>query len=143
MYESGHGVDVDEEKALVFYAAAAQQGCVKSTYNCGVLEERAGDFRRAADWYGKAASLGCGSAQNNLGILYRRGRGVPQDNFRAKELWLSAAMAGHASAQANLGCLLHTQRDLRSATKWLEEASENGSLKGRQRLERLCSSTVA
>ncbi|TXI34658.1 MAG: sel1 repeat family protein [Aquipseudomonas alcaligenes] len=71
---------------------------------------------KAAYWYGKAADQGSLIGQANLGRLYEKGRGVPQDHFAAKKLYIAAVKGGMPAAQYNLGRMyekgIGTSKDL-------------------------------
>ncbi len=53
----------------------------------------------------KHAQGGDPNAQNELGILYSEGRGLPHNDFEAKDWFKKAADQGHAGAQVNIGTL--------------------------------------
>lgn len=64
----------------------------------GRLEESTKELR-------KLAESGDATAQNDLGLLYYEGKGLPQNQKKAKEWFDKAVEQGHTGAQVNLGTL--------------------------------------
>jgi len=92
MYEEGRGIAKDERKAFEWYKKAADQRNYDAQFNL-------------ARMYAKEAEQGDATAQYNLGVMYFYGRGVPQDNSKAKEWILKAALQGLKPAQEALKLL--------------------------------------
>ena len=76
MYEEGQGTDADMNKALEWYAKAAERGNAEAQFNMGYDCEQRGQSEEAVEWYWKAAKQGNVDALCNLGEMYEYGRGV-------------------------------------------------------------------
>lgn len=102
LYMKGHGVELDERTALVWFTLAGEQGVADAQYNAGVLFYTGKgvypDHNSAIDWWTLAVDAGHANAQNNLAIMYAYGYSVGQDTKLALELWTAAANQGHPDA---------------------------------------------
>ncbi len=88
------------------------------------------DYATALREWRPLAEQGDALAQYNLGILYRKGRGVPQDDVRARQWYAKAAAQGLAKAQFNLGTLYFNgeggPKDYQQALRWFRLAANQG-----------------
>jgi len=111
-YYNGEGVPQDYEKAVYWYAKAAEQGYVYAQFNLAYFYEMGQgvpqDFEKAAYWYAKAAEQGHDGAQCTLGFFYEMGQGVPKDYEKAAYWFSKAAEQGHDMARKNLKILVET-----------------------------------
>ena len=77
MYERGHGVRQDYQKALELYTKSANQGYFAAQYNLGVVYEQGlgvrQDYRKAKEWYGKACDSGLQEGCNAYKELNQNG----------------------------------------------------------------------
>lgn len=107
MYANGHGVNQSFYEAGKMYRLAGNQGHSAAQVNLGSLFEvcrgnGACNSEAAAGWYRRAADQGDEIAQYNLGVMYGVGRGVPESEWKAKELFRKSAEQGYLPAQFNL-----------------------------------------
>jgi TPR repeat protein len=107
MYANGQGVDQSFYEAGKMYRLAGEQDHSAAQVNLGSLFENCYgngpcNSEAAAAWYRRAADQGDAIAQYNLGVMYGTGRGVPESEWKAKELFRKSAEQGHAPAQYNL-----------------------------------------
>lgn len=100
MYDDGHGVPQDYNKARWWYGKAADKGDAEAQCNLGTMYIKghgvAQDYNKGSMWYEMAAGKGSAKAQFNMGELYASGMGVPQD-FVLAYMWFTLA-ASHYSA---------------------------------------------
>ncbi|MEM7209485.1 MAG: SH3 domain-containing protein [Pseudomonadota bacterium] len=134
MYDTGSGVEEDNETAVRWYAAAAEQGLSSAAFNLGnMYREGHGvdqDHDEAARWYEIAATKGDASAQYNLGAMYENGFGTQRDVDLAVEWYQKAASQGLVHAQYRLGKLYvegnGVNQDRVVAYTWLNRAAIQG-----------------
>jgi TPR repeat protein len=86
-----------------------------------------------ASQYVAGAARGEAEALFQLGVCYYDGKGVPQSNERAVELYTQAAAQGHADAQYNLGTLYRDGQGVpqsyeRAAELWQQAAAKGHAL---------------
>jgi len=78
---------------------------------------------------------------NSLGDVYYDGRGVAQDDTKAREWYQKAADAGNGDAMFNLGWLYEkgrgVTRDPTKARDWYQKAADAGNIRGKGALARL------
>lgn len=108
--EKGLGVPVDEERARALYEEAAKAGDAAAQNNLGYrLQHGLCGFELneadAVGWYEKAAELDDASAIKNLGLCYLKGKGVKEDQQRARQLMERARALGNESAEKLLNNL--------------------------------------
>jgi uncharacterized protein len=138
-YGKGWGVRKDDEAALRWFLAAANQGDPAAQFNVGVVHEQGRgvpvNFETAAAYYRLAAENGNPAAQTNLGNLYRDGAGMKQDYAAALEWFQKAADTGFAPAQYNLGTMYEEGAgvaiDIPQADAWYAKAAEQGLAQAR------------
>lgn len=139
MYNSGRGIEQDEEQAVYWYRKAAEQGYAPGQLMLGEMySEGLGieqDDTQAVYWYRKAAEQGEGWGQWKLGYMYRKGRGVEQNAVQAVYWFRKAAEQGGANEQWMLG-RMHSgmysdgngvEQDDAQAVYWYRKAAEQGS----------------
>ncbi len=134
MYDYGHGVPADPEKALQWYIRSARQGQSAVQYQVGARYFRGDgverDHEEAARWWEMAAAGGQADAQFNLGLLYSRGLSVAQDDARAAELFDQAAQQGHGQAQYSLAVMYAfgrgVEKDNVRALEWFKKSAAQG-----------------
>jgi len=134
MYDYGHGVEKNKQKALTWYLKSARQGQTAVQYQVGSKyfhgEDVEQNYRKAAEWWQRAASDGQMDAQFNLGLMYFRGLSLEQDDRRAAELFRAAAEQGHGQAQYSLGVMYAfgqgVEQNYREALNWFQKAAEQG-----------------
>ena len=113
-YNSGRGVDRDEEKAEALYKAAADELKKRADegdalaldycgemYACGDGVEI--DFRKAFEFFRKASDLNCALGKANLATCWMNGWGVAVDYAEAVRLLQEARDQNHAAALKGLG----------------------------------------
>lgn len=136
-YDEGEGVDIDFDRALVWYHRSAIQGHKGALHNIGqcyyIGKGVRRDFQKAVLWYTRSAELGHMLGQYHLGVCYDRGEGVPTNKAKAVELWTKAAHQGCPYAQFNLGLAylkgVGAPEDHNEAVKWfLKSAEQNFEL---------------
>ena len=167
MYKKGKGVPRDDDRARQWYTKAAvtlkkaaEQGhaeaqfCLGEMYKEGKSMPRDGDI--ACQWYAKAAAQGQEeslsaleqlakqrnvTAQFCLGKMYDYGKGVPQDDDRARQWYAEAAEQGHADAQFCLGDMYNygegVPRNGDMACQWYAKAAAQGHKAGLNALKQL------
>lgn len=109
MYESGFGVEPNQDSALEWYRKSAEQGHAKAQY-----------------WLGSTC----------LARLYRRWRGIhPMVGISRDDAiaWLrKAAEQGHVEAQKALGGECQTQDAPAQAVEWYRKAAEQGDVEAQR-----------
>lgn len=108
--EKGLGVPVDEERARTLYEEAAKAGDAAAQNNLGYrLQHGLCGFEfneaDAVGWYEKAAEQDDASAIKNLGLCYLKGKGIKEDQQRARQLMERARALGNESAEKFLNNL--------------------------------------
>ena len=95
-YYTGHGKEIDLEKAVACFKQAASQNHPKSIQALGVCYANGDgvtkDLQKAVFWYRKGAHLNFASSLYNLALCYYRGEGVKQDGQQARQLMEQAAL---------------------------------------------------
>ena len=133
-FDTGKGVEEDDEKAILWYKRAAERGHMHAQHNLGISYENGDgvkqDILEAVKWYQLAAAQGNPSSQYNLGLLFSLGHGPVRQNDREALQWFQlAAEQGHAKAQSNLGAMhalgLGTEKNLVQAYKWFTLAANS------------------
>lgn len=142
MYDFGHGVEEDQERAVYWYAKGAAQGDMRSStmlgLHYGMGKGVRQDYVRAAALWRTAAEKGHASAQFLLGIAYYNGAGVQKDYSQAL-LWIGkAAEQGHDPAQNVLGDMYRlgqgTAQNTAMAVHWYLLAAEQGNKEAKEQL---------
>lgn len=108
LYNTGRGVEKNDEERNRWYQIAADRGQAHAMYILGSWYEYGGkegyplDYAKAAALYAPTAAKGSANAQYHLGKLYARGDGVKKDLQKALILFYAAAQQGHELAAARL-----------------------------------------
>ena len=108
IYESGHGVEADTEKAAQQYRAASLQGDGFAKWRLGVMMDHgltAGSAVEAVDLFREAAAAKIAGAASSLGVMYASGRGVERDFDAAMRYYQAAARMGSAHGLQGIGVL--------------------------------------
>ncbi len=134
IYDYGHGVKADSEKALYWYLLSAEQGHPAVQYQVGAKYFRGDgvkqDYKEAAKWWEMAANGGQVDAQFNLGLMYFRGLSIASDDNKAVDLFSRAAEQGHGHAQYSLAVMYAfgrgVSKDYSTALTWFEKSAEQG-----------------
>ena len=99
------------------------------------------NFAEALPLLLRSANAGNQDAMNSLGDVYYDGRGVAQDDTKAREWYQKAADAGNGDAMFNLGWLYEkgrgVTRDPTKARDWYQKAADAGNIRGKGALARL------
>jgi len=104
-YKMGHGVEVDEKKAIYYYELAAMKGEVEARYNLGIVEEEEdAGMDRAIKHYTIAVRGGSSDSLDTIKRLYAKGIATKEDYTTALRLY-----------QAYLGEIKSAQRDKAAA----------------------------
>ena len=105
MYDEGHGVPQNHDKAMRLYEKAADKGNAEAQRRLGFMYEKGHDvpqdYNKASMWYEMAANQGNAEAQFHIGRLYASGQGVPQEYVLAYMWFTLAASHYPASETAN------------------------------------------
>ncbi len=134
MYDYGHGIKADSEKALHWYLLSAEQGHPAVQYQVGAKYFR-GDgvkqnYKEAARWWEMAANGGQVDAQFNLGLMYFRGLSITADDEKAAALFSQAAEQGHGHSQYSLAVMYAfgrgVSKDYATALTWFTKSAEQG-----------------
>ena len=131
MYDYGHGVKANSEKALEWYLKSAEQGQPAVQYQVGAKYFRGDgvkqDYAEAARWWEMAANGGQVDAQFNLGLMYFRGLSIEADDVRAAGLFAQAAEQGHGHSQYSLAVMYAfgrgVEKNYATALKWFEKSA--------------------
>lgn len=104
------------DKALECWKKAAEQGCVDSYANLGMLYSSGArgvpiDMNEAIKWYRKAADQGHSHAQHMLGNFYIDGRGVAKNRQEAIKWYYKAAKQGYEYSVDMLHILAEKEGD--------------------------------
>ena len=82
-YKTGHGVEVDEKKALYYYELAAMRGDAHARHNLGIIEEKAGNFDRALKHFTIAVRGGFSQSLQQIKSIYSKGYATKDDYTKA------------------------------------------------------------
>lgn len=109
--------------ALALLSLAAPAG---ADVRDGVDAWSRGEYAQAvSQWEGPAAA-GDADAMFNLGQAYRLGRGVAQDDVRARALYSRAAQSGHVQAADTYGLMLFQDGQVDEALPLVQDAARRG-----------------
>lgn len=140
MYEFGHGVKKDADKALELFTNSASQGYAAAQAKLGQLhlaDSSHKNYGQAKDWFEKAADQGYALAYSALGDIYYNGYGVAKNKDTSLEYYKKAALAGDAEACLHLGKIYESEgtTDRTQALFWYKKGAELGN--------KLCAEKVA
>ncbi|MFA7596826.1 MAG: SPOR domain-containing protein [Novosphingobium sp.] len=117
----GHGLSL-----LAAVSALALAGPVHADVKAGVDAWSAGDYATAVKEWQEPAAKGDPDAQFNLAQAYRLGRGVAQDEAKARELYAAAAKSGHIEAGDHYGLMLFQTGRREEALPYVQAAAGRG-----------------
>ena len=133
-YETGNGVEKDEEEAVKWYKKAANLGSERAQYELGNMYENGRiveqNDQKALNWYINAAkspyidSSVVGS-QYRIGVIYEK----HEKSYKALEWLLKAANHGHANAQNFLGFMYTNRKGIDDSVKNNDEIAVQWFLK--------------
>lgn len=108
LYNYGHGVGRDLDRAYYWYCKAAAAGHADAQFTLGLWHDVGvgpvkQSIQEANRWYRRAALRDNALAQYHLGISYLRGLGMPQNLTLANRWFERSAQQGCADAQEKLG----------------------------------------
>lgn len=102
MYDEGHGMPQDYNKAMRWYGKAADKGNADAQCHLGSMYLKGHgvpqDYDKASMWYEMAAGKGNAKAQFNIGEMYANGKGVPQDYVLAY-MWFTLAVSHYPASE--------------------------------------------
>jgi uncharacterized protein len=132
LYQKGLGVEADLNKAVDWYAQAAEKNNLGAQYSLaeiyldGALGEP--DLERGRFWLLKAAGQGKPEAEHRLGLL--AAAETPPDWSEAADWFRKAADQGYVDSQYNLGVLYAEGRGVDAskikAGEWFAKAAVKG-----------------
>ena len=132
LYQKGLGVEADLNKAVDWYAQAAEKNNLGAQYSLaeiyldGALGEP--DPERGRFWLTKAARQGKPEAEHRLGLL--AAAETPPDWFEAADWFRKAANQGYPDSQYNLGVLYAEGKGVDQskikAGEWFAKAAVKG-----------------
>lgn len=134
-YDSGDGVEQNDELAMKWYLAAAEKGHAESMYCVGFLFLNGQGVEQsdeeAARWYRKSAEKGFAKAQSSLAFMYSTGQGVERSSAKAVKWFRKAADENqYPEAQCMLGSLYAhgdgVPQDIDEAKRWYRKAADQG-----------------
>ena len=132
LYQKGLGVTADLNKAVDWYADAAEKDNLGAQYSLGEIylsgELGEPDTERGRYWMLKAAGQGKPEAQHRLGLMFAAE--TPPDWDKAADWFRKAAEQGYADSQYNLGVLYAEGRGVDAskvtAGEWFAKAAVQG-----------------
>ena len=123
---NGRGVAKDENEAINWYRAAADQDLPVAQNELGWMHDQgkgvAQSDEKAFQWYLKAAQAGLTLAQHNVAVMYARGRGVAKNIDEAINWYRKSADAGNPRSQAALANLKNKSK-MSKCQKWPPQAA--------------------
>lgn len=111
---------------LAAVSVLAFAGPVRADVKAGVDAWTAGDYPTAVKEWQEPAARGDADAQFNLAQAYRLGRGVPQNDAKALELYAAAAKSGHVEAADHYGLMLFQAGRRDEALPYVQAAAGRG-----------------
>jgi uncharacterized protein len=109
MYERGHGVTIDGEKAEKYYKLACQKGISKAMVNLSSLYLSGNIIEKNSDlavlYLNEACELNDVYAIYNLGLIYMEGKSIEKNIEKSIELMEKGVELNHTRAMNFLGCI--------------------------------------
>ena len=144
-YAEGIGVQRNDQEAVNWYQAAAENGNAIAQNNLGnrynVGRGVPQDYAEARRWYRRAAEQGLAVAQNSLGVMLEQGLGGPPAPREATYWYDQAAEQGLAIAQNNAGKMYAEGRGVprndSRAFERFQEAADQGLPEAQYNLGRM------
>jgi len=115
-----------EKAAAAAAAAAAKAAQLAPSVKNGVTLWQREDWAGAVAMWRPFAEAGNTDAMFNMGQAHKLGRGLPQNDDKARQWFRRAAEKNHRPSQANLGILLFQIREKEEALSWLKLAADAG-----------------
>lgn len=144
LYESGHGVPKDKEKAWTLLEHAAQNGLPAARFEVGrrlLLDPQRRDDEQAAGWLKEAAAAGHAKAQSLRCWMSAAGRAEALKPDELTRCYRAAALDGHAWAQWQYGERLvagtGVEADRKGGMAWVRRAADQGLPEAKERLAAL------
>jgi hypothetical protein len=101
-YEDGLGVNIDEDKAILYYTQALDLGLSSAGCQLALLFERKDEGDSAVQFATRAADLGDANAANFLGNWFEAGELVERNERKAAEWYERASKLGSFFATGRL-----------------------------------------
>jgi TPR repeat protein len=135
LYETGNGVNKDENKALSLFNKAAKRGSAEGMYRMGVAyHDGLGvqkDRAAACQWFVRAATSDHPDAEQEAGFCYYNGTGVVQNHETAFQWFAKAGQAGLVDAEILTADMLERGdgwgQDSAYAVMWYQAAAAQGN----------------
>ncbi len=129
LYDHGFGLPRDEEKAIDFYKAAADEIGIAS-HNLAIIyrdsAETPHDYAASMAYFKTAITLGYTDSLHGIGYAYENGFGVPQDWGKAMHWYRRGAAAGIGDSMNNIGWIYQNgfgvTKDAKVALDWYQKA---------------------
>lgn len=129
-YREGKGVAKDVNKAIPFYVAAGNKGCVDAQRELGLIYLNGKKPQEALKWFRMGADQGDLSSTFWYGKMLVEGLGTAPDKKEGANYILKAANAGFPNAMFAIGsCYLDgdgVTRNPEQAVKWFKLAAGKG-----------------
>lgn len=135
-YFSGINVQIDEQRAMEYFADAAQQSYAPAERNLAIMYENMAppDLSGAVSLYERAAKEDDKYALNNLAVCYLMGKGIKKDVKQAIKYFTRAVKMGDDFAMLNLAdCYAvgnGVHRNERKAFELYKQAADKGNADG-------------
>ncbi len=134
LYDHGFGLPRDEEKAIDFYKAAADEIGIAS-HNLAIIyrdsAETPHDYAASMAYFKTAITLGYTDSLHGIGYAYENGFGVPQDWGKAMHWYRRGAAAGIGDSMNNIGWIYQNgfgvTKDAKVALDWYQKAVDAGN----------------
>ena len=131
LYQLGHLEKQPNYLEAKKWYSSAQSNYAPAAVALGFIYDTVDDdYQQALLGYQKAADKGDPLGQFDLGLIYEKGKGIPVDEVKAKELYQKAADQGHVQAMVQLAGLYFNgatgSRDQDAALEWYKKAADKG-----------------
>ncbi len=101
---------VSDEGVGINLKTLAEKGDVQAILALGMDREAQGEYSEAMAWYQRAAGKNVAKGMEHIAFLYALGRGVPQDDKKARSWLVRAQAAGDPDAPSLLATLDHSEQ---------------------------------
>ncbi len=136
IYQKGHGVRKDKQKAFELFSKAAAQNYPDALFDLALLYSEGNgvdkNLKTAFTLTEKAAKKGLASAQFNLAVMYANAQGANKDYKKAYSWYKKSAAQNYALAQFNLALMYFEGKGIKKSTLnsyvWNIIAARNGYL---------------
>ena len=135
LYNFGHDLDKNIQKAIEYYKLAARSNISDGYYYLGLIYENNDgikqDYSTAKGYYELSARQNNAKSIYRLGYLYMKGYGVQQDYLKAKEYFLLSAKQNNSNALLELGNIyfdgLGIEKDYIKAKEYFEQSAKHNN----------------